>query len=60
VSWHVHYRNGDQQFRALAADRKTAISVACILFRDGHEVVKIESSAGEMIETHEIQRMCER
>jgi hypothetical protein len=60
MSWHVHYRNGDQQFWALAADRKTAISVACILLRDGHEVVKLESSVGETIETREIQRLCER
>jgi hypothetical protein len=60
MSWHVHYRNGGEQFRVLAIDRKTAISVACILLRDGHEVVKLESSAGETIETHEVQRLRER
>jgi hypothetical protein len=60
MSWHVHYRSGDQQFRAPAADRSTAIAVACILLRDGHEVVKLESPAGEMIEPHEIRRLCER
>jgi hypothetical protein len=60
MSWHVHYRSGDQQFRVPAVDRTTAISVACILLRDGHEVVKLESAAGETIETHEIQRLCER
>jgi len=60
MSWDVHYQSGDQQFRAPAADRKTAIAVACILLRDGHDVVKLESTAGETIETHEIRRLCER
>jgi hypothetical protein len=60
MSWHLHYRNSGQQFRVLAVDRETAIAVACILLRDGHEVVKLESSAGETIETDEVRRLCER
>lgn len=60
MSWHVHYQSGAQQFRALAPDRTTAIAVACILLRDGHEVVKLESPAGETIEPPEIKRLCDR
>jgi hypothetical protein len=60
MSWQVHYQSGGRQFRAPAADRPAAIAVACILLRDGHDVVKLESSAGESIETHEIKRLCER
>jgi len=59
MSWHVHYQRGDQQFRAPTADRMSAIAVASILLRDGHEVVKLESQAGETIETQEIKRLCE-
>ena len=60
MDWQVHYQRGDQQFRAAAADRSTAIAIACILLRDGHEVVALVSTAGEMIETDEIKRLCER
>jgi hypothetical protein len=60
MAWQVHYQRGDQQFRAPAADRSTAIAVACILIRDSHDVVKLESPAGETIETDEIKRLCGR
>jgi len=60
MSWHVHYQSGGQQFRAPAADRIAAVAVACILLRDGHDVVKLESPAGETIEAHEIRRLCDR
>jgi hypothetical protein len=60
MSWHVHYQSTGQEFRALAADRAAAIAIACILLRDGHEVVRLESIAGETIETEEIKRLCER
>jgi hypothetical protein len=60
MSWQVHYQRGDQQFRAPAADRSTAIAVACILIRDGHDVVKLESTAGDTIETDDIKRLCGR
>jgi hypothetical protein len=60
MGWQVHYRRGDQQFRAPAADRTAAIAVACILLRDGHDEVKLASTAGETIETDEIRRLCER
>lgn len=60
MGWQVHYRSYGQQFRAPAADRSTAIAVACILIRDGHDVVKVESTAGETLETDEIKRFCER
>ena len=60
MDWQVHYQSGNQQFRAPATDRSTAIAVACILLRDGQDVVKLESTAGETIETHEIKRLCER
>jgi hypothetical protein len=60
MSWHVHYRSGSQQLRAPAADRATAIAVACILIRDGQDVVKLESTAGETIETDDIKRLCGR
>jgi hypothetical protein len=60
MGWQVHYRRGDQQFRAPAADRSTAVAIACILLRDGHEVVKLESVSVETIETDEIIRLCGR
>jgi hypothetical protein len=58
--WYVHYQSGGQQYCAHAIDRATAIAVACILLRDGHEVVKLESSAGEIIEAPEIRTRCAR
>jgi hypothetical protein len=60
MGWQVHYQRGDQQFRAPAADRSTAVAIACILIRDSHDVVKLESTAGETIETDEIKRLCGR
>jgi len=60
MDWQVHYQRGDQQFRAPAANRSTAIAVACILIRDGHDVVKLESTAGETLETDDIKRLCGR
>jgi hypothetical protein len=60
MSWQVHYQRGDQQFRAPTAERSTAIAIACILLRDGHDVVKLESTAGETIETDDIKRLCGR
>jgi hypothetical protein len=60
MDWQVHYQRGDQRFRAPASDRSTAIAVACILIRDGHDVVKLESTAGETIETDDIKRLCGR
>jgi len=59
MSWQVHYRRGDEQFRAPAADRSTAVAVACILIRDGHDVIKLESISGETIELDEIKRLCD-
>jgi hypothetical protein len=58
MGWQVHYRHGDRQFRAPTADRSTAIAIACILIRDGKDVVKIESTAGEAIEADHIKRIC--
>jgi hypothetical protein len=60
MGWQVHYQRGDQLFCAPAADRKTAITVACILLRDGHDVVRLESTEREKIERDEIKRLCER
>jgi len=59
MSWQVHYRRGDEQFRAPAADRSTAVAVACILIRDGHDVIKLESISGETIELDDIKRLCD-
>jgi hypothetical protein len=56
MGWQVHYQRGERQFRSPAADRSTAIAIACILIRDGHDVVKLESAAGETIETGDIKR----
>lgn len=56
--WQVHYRRDGRQFRATVADRTTALAVASILLRDGHDVVKLESSAGETIEEGDIARLC--
>jgi hypothetical protein len=60
MGWQVHYRRGDRQFRADAVDRHSAIAVACILMRDGHEVTKIESIAGDTIDARELNRLCEQ
>jgi hypothetical protein len=60
MGWQVHYQRGDQQFRAQALDRSAAIAVACILLRDGHDVVRLELTGRETIERDEIQRLCER
>ena len=60
MGWEVHYQRGDQQFRAPATDRTAAIVVACILLRDGHDVVKLESAAGETIDAGEIRQLCDR
>jgi len=60
MNWHVHYHKDGQQFRAHAVNRHSAIAVACILIRDGHEVTKLESTTGDTIEGHEIKRLCER
>jgi hypothetical protein len=60
MSWQVHYRRGDQRFSAPVADRVTAITVACILLRDGHDVVRLESTERERIDRDEIKRLCER
>ena len=60
MGWEVHYQRGDRQFRAPAADRSTAVAVACILIRDGHEVIKLESISGETIDAGEIKRLCDR
>jgi len=59
MSWQVHYRRGDEQFRAPAADRSTAVAVACILIRDSHDVIKLESISGETIELDDIKRLCD-
>jgi hypothetical protein len=60
MDWQVHYQSGGQEFRAPAADRSTAIAVACILLRDGHNVVRLDTTTGEMIGTDEIKRLCGR
>jgi hypothetical protein len=60
MGWQVHYQRGDQQFHAPVADRSTAIAIACILLRDGHDVVKLESTACETIETDDIKCLCGR
>jgi hypothetical protein len=60
MDWQVHYQRGNQQFRAPVPDRSTAVAIACILIRDGHDVVRLESTSGETIETDEIKRLCDR
>jgi hypothetical protein len=54
----VHYQSGGRRFSAPAVDRSTAIAIACILIRDGHEIVTLVSKAGETIEPEEIKRLC--
>jgi hypothetical protein len=58
MSWQVHYQRDGRKFRATVADRTAAIAVASILLRDGHDVVKLESCAGETIEKADIRRLC--
>lgn len=58
MDWQVHYQSGGQRFSALAADRSAAIAVACILIRDGHEIVTLVSKTGETIEPEVIKRLC--
>lgn len=58
MDWQVHYRSGDRKFSAPAANRSTAIAIACILIRDGHEIVMLISKVGETIEPEEIKRLC--
>jgi hypothetical protein len=60
MDWQVHYQSGARVFSAPATDRSTAIAIACILLRDGHRVVKLESTTGETIETDHVRRLCER
>ena len=60
MDWQVHYQSGDRKFSAPARDRSTAIAIACILIRDGHEVVLLVSPAGEAIEQDDIKRLCGR
>jgi hypothetical protein len=60
MDWQVHYQSGGQKFNAPATDRSTAIAIACILIRDGHEVVTLVSSAGQAIEPDEIKRLWRR
>ena len=58
MAWQVHYQRDGRKFRAIVADRTTAIAVASILLRDGHDVVKLEASPGETIEKADIRRLC--
>jgi hypothetical protein len=60
MDWQVHYQSGGRKFSAPAADRSTAIAVARILIRDGHEDVTLVSSAGEAIDPDEVKRLCGR
>jgi len=58
MDWQIHYQSGPQQFSASVSDQSTAIAIACILIRDGHDVVKLESTAGETIDKDEVKRLC--
>jgi hypothetical protein len=58
MEWQVHYQSGGRRFSAPAVDRSTATAIACILIRDGHEIVTLVSKAGETIEPEEIKRLC--
>ena len=60
MDWLVHYQSGDREFSAPAADRSTAVAIACILLRDGHHVVKLEATTGETIETDHLKQLCDR
>jgi hypothetical protein len=59
MEWQVHYQSGGRRFSAPAADRSTAIAVAGILIRDGHEQVRLVSTAGEAMEPDEVRRLCQ-
>jgi hypothetical protein len=59
MSWQVHYQSDGRQYRASAVDRSAAVAIACILLRDGHDVVKLESLSGETIEAHELRDLCD-
>jgi hypothetical protein len=59
MEWQVHYQSAGRRFSAPAADRSTAIAIACILIRDGHEVVRLVSTAGEAIESDMVKRLCQ-
>ena len=60
MDWQVHYQSEGRRFSAPATGRSAAVAIACILLRDGHHVVKLESTTGETIETDHIKRLCER
>ena len=60
MDWQVHYQSGDRVLSAPATDRSTAIAIACILLRDGHHVVGLESTTGETIDTDHLKRLCDR
>jgi hypothetical protein len=60
MDWQVHYQSGGRKLSAPATDRSTAIAIACILLRDGHHVVRLESTTGETIDTDYIKRLCDR
>jgi hypothetical protein len=60
MNWQVHYQSGGRRFSAPAVDRSTALAIACILLRGGHEVVRLESTTGDTIETDHVKRLCER
>jgi hypothetical protein len=60
MDWQVHYQSGGRTFSAPAPDRSTAIAIACILIRDGHEILKLESATGDTIEIAHLKRVCER
>ena len=59
MDWQVHYQSGDREFSAPATDRSAAIAVGCILLRDGHHVLKLQSATGETIETDHLKRLCD-
>jgi hypothetical protein len=57
--WHIHLRKEDgQEVRHPAATLENALAVACILMRDGLDVVKLQSTDGEAIEEHVIRELC--
>ena len=60
MDWQVHYQSGDRVLSAPATNRSTAIAIACILLRDGHHVVGLESTTGETIDTDHLKRLCDR
>jgi hypothetical protein len=60
MDWRVHYQSDDREFSAPAADRSTAIAIACILLRDGHHVVNLKSGTGETIEADQLKQLCGR